>query len=250
MVSAFSAKRADDPFAKGVLPGRLSRTDDLLDAECFDLFLEDIAEDRVTITVKEPWFFSAWESLDDLLGSPSRGRVLGDVEVDDAASIVREYDEDIKHFEGQRGNSEEVASCADIHVVADEGLPVLTRTIARLLFDHVSLNCGLGDIEAELSKLVSDSRRSPSCVLSRDALDQLDDLVGDWRPSARGCSGLSFPIVGETLAMPGQNGLGLYDDQVVAPVFKEAAEKDPESAVAVIQVGAGNASSEDVELLA
>ncbi len=250
MVSAFPAKRADDSFTKGVLPGRLSRTDNFLDAECFDLFLEDVAEDRVSVTVKEPWFFSAGESLDDLLGGPRRGRVLGDVEVDDAASIVRENDEDLEYFEGQRGHGEEVAGRADVHVVADEGPPVLTRTVVRLFFDHVSLDRGLGDIVAELSKFVSSSRRSPGRVVGGDALNQLDDLVGDWWSSARERSGLSFPIVSETLAMPVQHGLGFHDDEVVAPVFKEAAAKDPERAVAVVQVGARDATTEDVDLLA
>ncbi len=160
MVSAFSAKRPDDSFAIGILPRRLSRADHFFDAERFDLLLEDVAEDRVSVTVKEPWFFSAGESLDDLLGGPLRGRILGDVEMNDAPSIVREYHEDVEHFESQRGHGEEVAGRADVHVVADEGPPVLTRTIARLFLDHVTLDRGLGDMVAELSKFVSDSRRS------------------------------------------------------------------------------------------
>ncbi|MEE9392357.1 MAG: hypothetical protein V3W41_07615, partial [Planctomycetota bacterium] len=75
MVSAFSAKRPDDSFAKGILPRRLSRADHFFDAERFDLLLEDVA---------------------DLLGGPLRGRILGDVEMNDAPSIVREYDEDVE----------------------------------------------------------------------------------------------------------------------------------------------------------
>ena len=131
MVGAFSAKRPDDPFTKGILPRRLSRADHFFDAERFDLLLEDVAEDRVSVTVKEPWFFSAGESLDDLLGGPLRGRILGDVVMNDAASIVREYDEDVEHFEGQRGHGEEVGSRADVHVVADEG-PVVPENQKRV----------------------------------------------------------------------------------------------------------------------
>ena len=123
VVRALATDAADDALDEGVLPRRSLRADDLLDAEGLHSFAEGFAEDRVPVTMKEPGLLAARKRLDELVGSPCGRRVRGDVEVPDAAPVMREHDEDVEDLEGQRRHREEVAGCADRHVVGDETAP-------------------------------------------------------------------------------------------------------------------------------
>ena len=48
------------------------------------------------------------EGLDDLLCGPCCGRMGGDIEVDEPASVMSEHDEAVEHAERNRVNGEEV----------------------------------------------------------------------------------------------------------------------------------------------
>jgi hypothetical protein len=63
--------------------------------------------------------------LDDLLGGPLGGRVLGDVEVDDLAVVQGEHDKREKDLEVDRGHGEEIHGDELRHVVLDERPPGL-----------------------------------------------------------------------------------------------------------------------------
>ena len=94
------------------------------------------------------------ERFGDLLGGPVRGRVLGDVEVDDAAPVVGEHDEDEQDLEGDCGDHEEVDRHEVLHVVLEEGPPRGRGWLPQP--DHVLLDGGLGDLDAKLGELPDD----------------------------------------------------------------------------------------------
>jgi hypothetical protein len=56
----------------------------------------------------------------DLLGRPLRGRVLGHIEVDDAAAMVGEHDEDEEYPQASGGHREEVEGDQVPDVVGEE----------------------------------------------------------------------------------------------------------------------------------
>jgi hypothetical protein len=64
--------------------------------------------DSVTVTEEVTGCRVPGERLDDLLRGPRSGRLLGDVEVNYATTIVGEHDEHEEDPEGDRGHSEEV----------------------------------------------------------------------------------------------------------------------------------------------
>ena len=59
----------------------------------------------------------------ELLRGPRRGRMRRDIQVDDAASVVREHHEHKQHTEGGRGNREEVDRGELRCVIGAEGRP-------------------------------------------------------------------------------------------------------------------------------
>ncbi len=50
-------------------------------------------------------------------------------------------------------------------------------------------------------------------------------------------SALPAPVELEALAMPANHGLGLHEDQSVVPVWPQTAERDPECAIRLRQLG-------------
>jgi hypothetical protein len=53
---------------------------------------EQLAVHLVTIAKQIGWRGVVWEGVDDLLGGPVGGGVLGHIEMDDAPAMVSEHD--------------------------------------------------------------------------------------------------------------------------------------------------------------
>ena len=110
VVQAFAPDRADDSLGIGVLPGRLGRGEDLPDANRPDDPLECIAVGTIPIPQQVARLGAvSGEGLPDLLRGPSRRRMSGDVEVEDAPPVVGENHETEEQAEGGRGDDEEIA---------------------------------------------------------------------------------------------------------------------------------------------
>ncbi|MFT7620616.1 MAG: hypothetical protein ACI97A_004273, partial [Planctomycetota bacterium] len=150
--------------------------------ERLDRFAKLGPEHCVAITMQEFWFFAIRKCLDDLSCCPFSGGVGGDVNVLNPTAVMREHDEDVKHFECSRWDSEEVTSCADFHVVLHERPPALDW------FDGAVLNHALGygrfaRFESEQGQFIRDVRCAPKRILFRHAPNQLDDIHWNWRTS-------------------------------------------------------------------
>jgi hypothetical protein len=70
------------------------RRENFLDLHPLHTVAELLAIDLITVAQEVGWRGVVRERGDDLLGGPNSGRVLGDVEVDDAPALVGEHDED------------------------------------------------------------------------------------------------------------------------------------------------------------
>ena len=185
------------------------------------------------------------QSGPQLVAGPLGGRVLGDVDVEDAAPSVAEDHEAVEDAEGDRRDREEVDAGSAAHVVLQEGAPCLRR---RLLPPrHVLGNRGLGDGDAELEQLAVDSRRAPAGVLRGNATDERPQ-VGLGR-GASGRARSPAPEEAEAEAVPADDGGGPQDGERVAPTGPEIREDDPEGAVEDGEPRPGPPPDEDRELL-
>src|SRR4029450_433897 len=72
------------------------------------------------------------EGIDDLLSGPGSGRMLGHVEVEDAAAVVGEHDKDEEDAQLRGGNREEIDRDEVPDMVGEERPPCLGRRYAPL----------------------------------------------------------------------------------------------------------------------
>jgi hypothetical protein len=87
VVETFAADGSDEALDEGVLPRGTGCAQDLVDAHALEAGAEGRAVDGVAIPHRILWGVVLGERLDDLLGGSGSGRVLGDVEVQDARRL-------------------------------------------------------------------------------------------------------------------------------------------------------------------
>jgi hypothetical protein len=91
-----------------------------------------LAVDLVTVAQEIGGGGVVGEGVDDLLGGPVGGRVLGHVEVDDAPAVVSEHDENEEDAEARGGHREEIEGDEIADMVGEERPPGLRRQGAPL----------------------------------------------------------------------------------------------------------------------
>ena len=108
VAQTLAADGTDEPFREGVLPGAVRSGEDFTDPHALHASLKYVAVDAVPIA-EEIWRCAIiGESLHDLLGGPVGGGVLGHVEVDDAATMVKQHDENEEDAEARGGDREKI----------------------------------------------------------------------------------------------------------------------------------------------
>ena len=180
VLKALAFDRTDDPLRVRILPWRSRRTDDFFDTHMFDPLAEETAVNSVAVTNQKSWRFVIRKGFDDLLRGPFRRRMCGDVETNNAPTIMTQDDERKQEAKGRRWNSEEVDTNDVSEVVIQERSPGLRRWLSTT--DHVLVNGCLGHVVAEQAELGVDSRRAPCRVLATHAANQLPDFHFDPRP--------------------------------------------------------------------
>jgi hypothetical protein len=132
MVQTLAPDRTDEPFREGILPRAPGGSEDLPDLHALHTLPKGVAVDRVSIAEEAGWRGVVRERLDDLLGGPGRGGMLGHVEVQDAPPMVGEHDQDEEHAPVSGGHREEVDGDQVADVVREERAPGLRRRGAPL----------------------------------------------------------------------------------------------------------------------
>jgi len=118
-----------------------------------------LAVDLVTVAQEIGGRGVVREGVHDLLGGPAGGGVLGHVEVEDAAALVGQHDEDEEDVQVSGGNGEEVDRDEVADMVGEERSPGLRRGWAALR--EQPRDGALGQVDAEFQQLTVDSRRTP-----------------------------------------------------------------------------------------
>ena len=117
MIETLASDRADEPFREGVLPRTVRRGQHFTDAHALHALPKSETVDAIAIAEEIGRRGVVREGVDELLGGPGGGGMLGHVEVEDAAALVGQHDEDEEDVQVSGGNGEEV----DRDEVADMG---------------------------------------------------------------------------------------------------------------------------------
>ena len=100
MVETLTSNGADHPFDKWILPRGARCGKDLLDPETVDASVEVRSVGLVSVPYQVPRRCIPWKSIDHLLCRPLGGRMFGDIEMNDTATVVAKDDEDEQNSEG------------------------------------------------------------------------------------------------------------------------------------------------------
>ena len=113
--------------AWGVLPRAGGRRQHFANRHALQPLPERVTVDAVAIAEEIGRRGVVWEGIDELLGGPGGGGMLGHVEVEDAPAVVGEDDQDEEDTQASRGNGDEVDRDEVADMVGQEHSPSLRR---------------------------------------------------------------------------------------------------------------------------
>jgi hypothetical protein len=125
VVETLAPDRTDHALDVGILPRTGWRGDHLSNPHRGDPMAERITIDGVAIPQEPARGGVIGEGLNDLLGRPGSRGMLGDPEMDDAPTVVRQQHQDEQHAAGQGRHREEVQRDRCGQVIPEEGVPRL-----------------------------------------------------------------------------------------------------------------------------
>jgi hypothetical protein len=247
VIQAFAAKTPDEPFDVRILPWTPWSNHHFFDAHVSHPLPKRDVIDAVPIAQQIPWGFVPGEGIYDLLGGPLRCRMLRDVEVDDATSMVGQDEQHEEHFVCHRRHDKEIKGDQVLDMVVQKGLP---RRRRWLTWSHpVRLDRRFGHINAQLAQFPNDPRRAPGGIRLPHRLDELADFLG--KDGATGGSPLAHapPVVTEAPPLPGDHRAGLDECQDIRPARPELGRPCPEHPVGRPEAPAINSLFVDCQLM-
>jgi hypothetical protein len=179
MIQAFAPDRADAPLREGILPRALRRREYFTNTHALHALPEHLTVDRFAIAEEIGRSGIVREGVHDLLGRPGSGGMRGDIEVEDAAAVVGEHDEDEQHAQARGGNLEEIDGDEVPDVIGQERAPRLRRRRAALR--EQAGDGALSDVDSQLLQFAMDSRRAPERIGLSHSYDESPDLAACWR---------------------------------------------------------------------
>src|ERR1039458_2474523 len=150
MVETLTPNGTNHPLHVSSLPRRTRGGQHLLDAHVFYLISEVIAEDCIPVPQQVARKLIKEKCFSQLLSSPLGGRVAGHIEVNNAATIMGQYQKHVKDVETDCGDGEEIDGDELRDVVLQEGAPSLSRRFAAA--HHVFADTRLADVNAEFEQ--------------------------------------------------------------------------------------------------
>ena len=248
MIEAFTANRSDDAFHIGTLPGRPGCREYFRYAQVPDLAVEIVAEDAIAITQQVTRDLVKRESFPQLLASPLGGRMGGDIEMEDPATVMSQHQEHVEDLEPNRGNREEIDRHQGLDVVVEESPPGLRRRLTEP--DHVLADAGLPDVDAEFEKFTVDTRRTPQRVFSAHGADQSANILWHARATGVAVTDLPSPKKPKALPVPANDRFRLDYDQCGTPVAPGSAQPRPKEPIGRVQFRLLHRPIQDAELVA
>ena len=186
----------------------------------------------ITIKDEEPRSGSKWKCFSQLLDAPRACRMLCDIELQDATTIVTDDKKTIEHTERDRWHSEEVHRGNRFPVIAEKGKPALGRLrILRCPF-HPTRDRSLRDLETEHEKLAMDAWRSPRWVLNDHSEDQFPNFPRCLSsPDGPPDLGDQLPVQTKSAPVPTHHGFGRDRNERLLPWGPKSTNGDPQELV-------------------
>jgi hypothetical protein len=235
VIQTFASDRTDQALRERVLPGAVRCRQDFIDLHTLHSVAKLLAIHLVTIVEEIGGRGVVRERVHDLLGGPSRGGILGDVEVNDMPAVVGEHDKNEEDAQAGRGHGEEIDRDQVPGMVGEERPPGLRGLGAPLR--HQPGDGALGHVEAEFQELAMDARGAPEWIGRGHSCDQGLKLGVDGRAAPGGPAGERGPVCAEAAPLPPPDGVRGHDHEGLSPPGPDPGEPDPEEAVSCTKLG-------------
>ena len=151
MIEALTPNGPNHALDVGPLPGGARRGQYFADAHVSHLFSEVIAEDGIAVAEQVTQELVEGKSLPQLLSRPLGRRMGGHIAMDNATSVMGQYQKHVKNLETNSRHSEEVDGDQLLGVILQKGAPGLRWRLAAA--HHLFADAGLADVYAELEQL-------------------------------------------------------------------------------------------------
>jgi hypothetical protein len=148
VIEAFAPDTANQTLQVATLPWTSWGYPNLLDAHTFNSSNEVVPVNSVSISQEISWRSVLRKRLQNLLCRPDRGRMICNIEMQDAPTVVRQDHKDIYHLQLNGGHCEEVNGYQLPYMVPKKCHPCLRWF--RLPFRHQSRNSSLGNLKSRL----------------------------------------------------------------------------------------------------
>jgi len=186
VIEALAADRSNHPLYVSSPPRRTWCRQSFVDAHISNLFSEITAEDSIAVAQQVTGELRKGKCLSQLLSCPLRGRVGGNIEVQNAAAVMGQNQENVKNLEADRGHREEINRDQLLDMIFEEGAPSLRRRFVAA--QHVSADAALNDVEAEFEQFSLNPGCTPKGILPTHLVDEISDFTRN-----EGSFGLAAP---------------------------------------------------------
>jgi hypothetical protein len=115
---------------------------------------------------------------------------------------------------------------------------------------HVLGDRDVGDVVSEEGEFRLDAPAAPGGIVPSHLADQVANLGGELRAADCPRPGPPPPVEPEALAVPGEDGGRLHDDEAGAPAGPHAGQPDPEDPVPPRQAWSAHRPLQNQELMA
>src|ERR1700730_6636184 len=162
MIQALSPDRADEPFDVPILPGRPRCGWSIPNSHGSEASRYGMAIRGISVPNEILGCLIPGEGFGDLSGDPFGGRIGGDVDPHQVASLKLDDHQGIEQLEANGRHDKHINGGDVRRMIAEKGLPALRWRPTSAY--HVLGDSRLGDIEVQLEQLAVDTRRSPQWV--------------------------------------------------------------------------------------
>jgi hypothetical protein len=176
--------------------------------------------------------------------------MAGNIEVQDAPTIMADNEKAIEHAERDGWDREEIHRGNGFPMISKEGEPAFGWIgIPRSSF-HPAGDRSLREIKPEHEKLAMDARRTPGWILNNHPEDQLPGLLRRlFSPNLRPDFGDQLPIQAEAGSVPSHYRFRVHHDKGSFPSRPEPSHENPEEFVEYPKPWPRTPSLQDSELL-
>ena len=224
VIQTFPADGADQALDKRILPGGAWRNEHLFQTQATRSLHKFQTVNAVAIAEEIAGWLGVGKRLDQLLCRPSGRRRIGNIEMQDFAALMRQDQEDIEDAEGGGRDDKEIHGDQVFGMVMEEGLPglVVASGSGAILTDG-----GIRHFDSEFGQFGLNSLAAPSGIARPHSPDEVDEFALSGG-SAAAVTGFPAPEQAKAQRMPGDDSLGLEEQQAPLPIWPPPPEGEPQ----------------------